>query len=53
MEVVAEGVETEDEAQALRALGCHTMQGFHFSKTLSADDFVIFCKARFDVGGVA
>jgi len=53
MEVVAEGVETGDEAQALRALGCHTMQGFHFSKTLSADDFVTFCKARFDVGGVA
>ncbi len=34
MEVVAEGVETEDEAQALRALGCHTMQGFHFPKPL-------------------
>ncbi len=46
MEVVAEGVETEDEAQALRALGCHTMQGFHFFKTLGADDFVTFCKAR-------
>jgi len=32
MDVVAEGVESEEEFGHLRALGCEYMQGFHFSK---------------------
>ena len=42
MEVVAEGIEKEDEVHLLRALGCEYGQGFRFSKPLSADDATAF-----------
>ena len=38
MEVVAEGVETRGQADALRALGCRRGQGFLYSKPLPADE---------------
>jgi EAL domain-containing protein (putative c-di-GMP-specific phosphodiesterase class I) len=37
MTVVAEGVETEFQAQRLRELGCDAIQGFWLSPSLSAD----------------
>ena len=37
MEVIAEGVETEEQAQKLRDLNCHIAQGFLFSKPLPSD----------------
>ena len=37
--VVAEGVETERQAQVLHRLGCHVMQGYLFSRPLPAEDF--------------
>jgi diguanylate cyclase (GGDEF)-like protein/PAS domain S-box-containing protein len=36
--VTAEGVETADHAAILSALGCDTLQGFHFSRPLCAGD---------------
>ena len=36
MDVVAEGVETEEQFVHLRALGCEYTQGFHFSKPVDA-----------------
>ena len=39
LDVVAEGVETAQELAYLHALGCKTIQGFLFSKPLSADEF--------------
>ena len=38
MNVVAEGVETEEQARFLRAHGCEQMQGFLFSRPLPADE---------------
>jgi diguanylate cyclase (GGDEF)-like protein/PAS domain S-box-containing protein len=37
--VVAEGVETDDQRVFLRDLSCDEMQGYLFSKPVSADDF--------------
>ncbi|MBZ9655599.1 putative bifunctional diguanylate cyclase/phosphodiesterase [Phyllobacterium lublinensis] len=34
IEVVAEGVETEADAQALRKLGCPAMQGYYFARPM-------------------
>lgn len=38
--IVAEGVETEQQHEILRNLGCQRMQGFLFSKPLAANDLV-------------
>jgi sensor c-di-GMP phosphodiesterase-like protein len=37
--VIAEGVENEAQAGALRTLGCHYAQGFHYSPAVPADVF--------------
>ncbi len=42
LSVVAEGVETEEQAQSLRELGCEELQGFLFSPAVPAEEFVRF-----------
>jgi len=39
MQVIAEGVETKEQADLLRELGCHEVQGFHYSPPLTARAF--------------
>ncbi len=48
IDVVAEGVETPSELEALRHLGCPMGQGFYFSRPVPADDI-----ARLLAGGAA
>ncbi len=38
MDVIAEGVETEEEAEMLRKIGCTYAQGYLFGKPLTADE---------------
>lgn len=38
LEVLAEGIETEEQSELLRKLGCHIAQGYYYSKPLSAKD---------------
>jgi diguanylate cyclase (GGDEF)-like protein len=45
MPVTAEGVETLEEADALRAIGCEHAQGFLFGAPLSAADTIAFLNA--------
>ena len=37
--VIAEGVETREQMEALKAMGCDIIQGYYFSKPLSAAEF--------------
>ncbi len=39
LEVMAEGVETLEQQQALQAQGCHAYQGYLYSRPLSLQDF--------------
>ncbi|MFK2827151.1 EAL domain-containing protein [Bacillus sp. B190/17] len=53
MEVVAEGVETEEQLQILREYKCETIQGYLFSKPVPADEFaVLLKKGKVEVSGV-
>jgi EAL domain-containing protein (putative c-di-GMP-specific phosphodiesterase class I) len=45
LEVIAEGVETETELQLLREKGCHTYQGYYFSRPLPHDEFFRFLQS--------
>ncbi|MCP4768009.1 MAG: EAL domain-containing protein [Gammaproteobacteria bacterium] len=40
IDIVAEGVENASQSEYLESLGCHTMQGFLFSKPLPVDEFL-------------
>jgi len=39
LSVVAEGVESEEQLQQLKQLRCEIIQGYYYSKPLSAADF--------------
>ncbi len=39
MSIIAEGVETEEQASMLQSLGVHYMQGYLFSKPIPAEEF--------------
>jgi EAL domain-containing protein (putative c-di-GMP-specific phosphodiesterase class I) len=39
LNVVAQGVETSEQAEFLRAHACDELQGFYFNRPLDADDF--------------
>jgi diguanylate cyclase (GGDEF)-like protein/PAS domain S-box-containing protein len=42
LQTVAEGIETAQQAQSLRMLGCDLAQGFHFAKPLPPVEFAEF-----------
>ncbi|MCH5324904.1 MAG: EAL domain-containing protein [Eubacterium sp.] len=39
METICEGIETDEQAQLLRSLGCDMAQGFFFARPMPCDDF--------------
>ena len=44
LEVLAEGVESREQLDILRSLGCDEVQGFLLSRPLPADEFVIYAR---------
>ncbi len=52
--VVAEGVETEEQLELLRAMGCNLAQGYHFARPMPGEQVEAFLAARaHPVGGIA
>ena len=43
---VAEGVETAEQLQALRSMGCDAAQGYYFSKPVPAEEYEAFIRQR-------
>jgi diguanylate cyclase (GGDEF)-like protein len=46
LKVVAEGVETAEQLEFLRGLGCDQYQGYHFSPPLAPGEFVAWLETR-------
>ncbi|WP_319239337.1 EAL domain-containing protein [uncultured Propionivibrio sp.] len=44
LNVIAEGVETEEQRDYLASVGCHACQGYFFSRPLPIDDFERFVR---------
>lgn len=44
--VTAEGVETEEQLEFLKALGCEEVQGYYFSKPIRKDLLLDFCQKK-------
>lgn len=54
VDVIAEGVETEEQADCLRSLGCRLVQGYLTGRPTALDDLARLLEPRdrlFDVGG--
>ena len=48
--ILAEGVETVEQAKILIEKGVEYLQGYYYSRPLPADEFVSFLKAGREVG---
>ena len=46
LNIVAEGIETERQMEFLHGLGCHTGQGYLFSKPITNDAFMQILTAK-------
>lgn len=46
LEVIGEGVETAEQWQYLRSLGCDFVQGYYFGKPMPRDEFEAFLEAE-------
>ncbi|HXM80928.1 MAG TPA: EAL domain-containing protein [Burkholderiales bacterium] len=53
LKVVAEGVDSEDQAKILRLLGCDQMQGYLFSKPLPVEALIPLLRKGLDGNGPA
>lgn len=52
MQVVAEGVETEEQLEFLKARTCQFVQGYYFAKPMPADEFLLFAQSLKNGGNI-
>lgn len=48
MGIIAEGVETEEQANYLKEKGCNKLQGYYFSRPLNSQDFTLLWEQRLE-----
>ncbi len=46
MKIIAEGIETEEQAQMLKGIGCDQAQGFMYAKPMPPEDLTIFIQEK-------
>ena len=46
LEIVSEGVETREQAEAIGALGIEYIQGYYFSRPLPGEEFLEFVAGK-------
>ena len=44
LEVIAEGIETEEQQEFVKRLGCHESQGYYHAKPMPADELEVFLR---------
>ena len=52
MQVVAEGVETQEQLEFLKARACQYVQGYYFAKPMPADEFLLFVQSLKNGGSI-
>ena len=53
MHVIAEGVETLEQIQFLKNNGCDEIQGYYFSRPVTADEFTALLRKEFNLHDIA
>ena len=46
LESIAEGIETDEQRDFMRSIGCHRFQGFYYSRPLMPDEFAAYWRAN-------
>ena len=47
LQVVAEGIETGEQAQAALMAGCHELQGYFYARPMMPDDALVWLQRTF------
>lgn len=45
MKVVAEGVETKEQLEIIKALNCDAVQGFYYARPMPENEFIEYVKS--------
>ncbi len=49
LELIAEGVETKEQVDLLKKIGCDHVQGYYYAKPMPVEDFARLLKAQYEI----